>query len=70
MKDGDSEPLPTLAGFDLVPILQTVLLKLNIIQNDENVAIQQLMEKTKIRQKLRLMNGNNFHGCHQKLPII
>jgi len=41
----DSKPLPPPVVFDLIAVLQAILLKLHMIQGNENITVPQLVKK-------------------------
>src|SRR5438552_7453497 len=49
----------TLRSLDPVPILKPVLLVLDVVENDEDVAAQDLFEVPKPRQVVRLVNSDD-----------
>jgi hypothetical protein len=65
---GDREPLPAFAILDLVPVLEPVLLELNVVERDEDVAPSHLVEEAQVRQVLRLVDRRD-HAVDESAAI-
>lgn len=60
------QPLPAIRGFYFIPVLPFVLFKLNIVQEDEDIALFDLIKISQPGQVLRLMDGDD----HSEAALI
>ena len=64
MKDRHRDPLPALICLDPIPILESSLLELNVVEKDKDIGMEDLVKKTEVGQILGLMNRHRSlnHG--------
>jgi len=63
---GYRQPLPAIRSLDFIPVLPFVLFKLNIVQEDEDIALFDLIKISQPGQVLRLMDGDD----HSEAALI